>query len=275
MERVRLRKRVDGAQPLEQRVAGALSENAAITSATLATLFGEVESAITEAEQSAEAAHTRALDPTVEDAEAARQHRDDCGFRLERLKAALPPLQQRYSEVRLGERKAEWRQDLAEVKIKRDATAAKLQAIYELTEQLIPVLQEAKQVDQEVARINRTAPNGEHDRLLTVECAARHVNGVPAEFSLMNIKLPAFHAVGQWLWPPPSPSIDVRQIVPVKLMTHPGDHWFEASKQRGEERQQEAKRVADYYRRQTREREDRDNAEARARAAQARRQAST
>jgi hypothetical protein len=273
MERVRFREMNGQQQPLEQRIALALSDKETITASALAHLFNEVEATIAEVETAVTEAKERALDPLIEDPQAARQQRDECEFRLERLKASLPPLQQRYSEQRLMERKAAWRKDLAQVKGKRDATADKLQAIYELTEQLIPVLQEANEVDQEVARINRTAPNGEHDRLLTVECAARHVNGVPAEFSLMNIKLPAFHKVGQLLWPPPTPPIDVRQIVPAKLMTHPGDHWAEAMKVRDEERQQEAKRVADYYRNQTREREDRDNAEARAK--QARRQASS
>ena len=76
------------------------------------------------------------------------------------------------------------------------------------------MLQEAKQVDAEVARINSTAPNGESDRLLTVECAARQVNGVADNFSLMNIKLPAFDAPGQWLWPPPVSPILPEQVLP-------------------------------------------------------------
>jgi len=93
---------------------------------------------------------------------------------LERLKAALPPLQQRYNELCKAERRTEWREQYAEVKAKRDATAEMMKAIYtKLSEQLIAVLQEAQQVDQEVARVNRTAPNGEQDRVLTVECAAR------------------------------------------------------------------------------------------------------
>src|SRR5262245_56566129 len=119
MQRQRLRKRMNGSEPLEPRVAAALNEKATITSAALASLFGEVESAITEAEQSAEAANTRALDPTIDDPAAARVARDDAIYRLERLKAALPPLQQRYSEVRLVERKAMWRADYADVKAKR------------------------------------------------------------------------------------------------------------------------------------------------------------
>ena len=139
------------------------------------------------------------LDPTVDDPFAARLARDDCVFRLERLRAALPPLQQRYTELRAAERRAKWRADYAAVKAKRDATAEKLQAIYELTEQLIEVLQEAKEVDQEVARINSTAPNGEHDRLLATECSARNVTatGPNSVLSLMTeMKLPHWNAPG-------------------------------------------------------------------------------
>jgi len=54
-------------------------------------------------------------------------------------------------------------------------------------------------------------------------------------------------------------------------MPHPGANWAAHQKDAKAQADAEAKRVADYYRRQTREREEMDNAEARA--AQARRQA--
>jgi len=260
--------------PLEQRIAAALSDKSTITSAALAALFGEVETAIAEVETDAADAKARALDPTIDDPAAARQHRDDCRFRLERFKAALPPLQQRYNEVRLAERKAKWRADYADVKAKRDATAENLQAIYELTEQLIEVLQEAKQVDQEVERINRTAPNGEHDRLLSVECAARGVNGVGPNgvLSLLTeLRLPKFSAPGL-RWPPPAPMILPEQIIPAAMLRHPGDNWAAHQQKAKVQVAAEAKRVADYYRNQQREREERENAEARA-AQERRRQA--
>ena len=57
------------------------------------------------------------------------------------------------------------------------------------------------------------------------------------------------------------------------MLTHPGDNWAAHQKEAKAQADAEAKRVANYYRNQTREREERDNAEARA--AQARRQAST
>ena len=270
MQRQRLRQRMNSSQPLEQRIAAAL-DNDSITSKTIADLYAEVEHAIAYTETSLADANHRALDPTIEDAQAARQQRDDCGFRLERLKAALPPLQQRYSKVRLAERKAAWRADYAKVKAKRDATAEKLQAIYELTEQLIELLQEAKQVDEQVAKINSTAPNGEHDRLVDCECKARCVNAVGPNtvLSLMTeLKLPRWSAPG-WAWPPPTPPILPEMVVPAKLMTHPGDNWAAHQKEAKAQAEAESKRVANYYRNQIREREERDNAEARA--AQARR----
>jgi hypothetical protein len=256
------------------RIAAALSDKSTITSAALAALFGEVETAIAEVETDAADAKARALDPTIDDPAAARQHRDDCRFRLERFKAALPPLQQRCNEVRLAERKAKWRADYADVKTKRDDAATSLKDIYaEFTTKLINVLIAARQVDEEAARVNRTAPDGEHDRLLTVECAARQVNAVADDFSLMNIKLPTFNQPNAWSWPPPKPPTDFRMLVPPALLHHPGDNWAAHQKEAKMYADAEAKRVADYYRNQTREREERDNAEARA--AQARRQAST
>jgi hypothetical protein len=258
-------------QSLEARISAALSD-AGITSAALAALYNEVATAITAAASAADQAKTRALDPTIADPAAARARRDDAVYRLERLRAALPPLQQRYNEVRLAERRAQWRADYAQIKAKRDATAEKLQAIYELTEQLIEVLEEAKQVDEDVARINSTAPNGEHDRLLTVECAARGVNGVGPNglpSLLTDLKLPRWSAPG-WAWPPPPPAIDVMQVVPAALLTHPGGDWHSALQQRDAARQQEAARVANYHRQREREQEDMENA--RARAEQVRRQ---
>jgi hypothetical protein len=275
MERQRLRERMNDPQLLDQRIAEALSANA-ITSAMLAALFGEVETAIAAAETAAAQAKTRALDPGIQDNEAARQQRDDCSFRLERLRAALAPLQQRYSAVRLAERRAQWRADYAQVKAKRDATATNLKDIYtEFTTKLIDALIAAKEVDPEVARINSTAPNGEHDRLLTVECWARGVTGVADNFSLMQLKLPSFEQPNAWAWPPPVPAIDVRQVVPAAMLTHPGANWPEALKQRDAARQQEAKRVANYYRQREREKEDIENARARAEQARRRQAAST
>ena len=274
MQRLRLRQRMNGngSQTLEQRIGAAL-DNDSITSKAIADLYAECEHAIAYTETSVTDANHRALDPTVEDAEAARQQRDDCGFRLERLKAALAPLQAHYSKVRLAERKAAWRTDYADVKRKRDATADKMKAIYtELSEKLIAVLEEAKQVDEEVARINSTAPNGEHDRLIDCECKARCVNAVGPNtvLSLMtDLKLPRFTAPG-WAWPPPTPPILPEMVVPAKLMTHPGDNWAAHQQQAKAHAESEAKRVANYYRNQTREREERDNAAARS--AQARRQ---
>jgi hypothetical protein len=276
-ERRRLHLRGNGDEPqsLEQRIVRALSPDNNIASSAIAALFNEVELAITAAETAAEDSKKNALDPTIQDIAAARVQRDDAIYRLERLKAALPPLQQRYTELRKAERRAQWRADYAEVKAKRDATAEKLQSIYELTEQLVEVLEEAKAIDQEVARINSTAPSGEHDRLLTVECWARGVNrvGPNGALSLLTeLKLPRWSAAGL-AWPPPPPVLTAEMVAPI--IPHPGDRWWERQSERKAQADAEAKRMANYYRNQTREREERDAQAARAERAQRQRQAST
>jgi hypothetical protein len=259
---------------LEKQIAITLMA-ADVASGALSKLLDETEAGIARAEAAALEAKTRALDPTTDDPVAARRERDDTSYRLERLKAALPPLQQRYHEVRLAERKAKWRADYAVVKAKRDDAATSLKDTYaEFTTKLINVLIAAKRVDEEVARVNRTAPDGEHDRLLTVECAARQVNAVADDFSLMNIKLPTFNQPNTWSWPPPKPPIDFRLLVPPALLHHPGDNWAAHKKEAKIYADAEAKRVADYYRRQEREKEDMANAAARAEQ-ERRRQAST
>ena len=117
--------------------------------------------------------------------------------------------------------------------------------------------------------------NGDGRNLPSVECAARQVNGVGPNgvLSLMTeLRMPRFSAPG-WAWPPPPPPIDVLQVIPAAMLRHPGDNWA-AHQQEGKARADaEAKRVANYYRNQQREREERDNAAARAE--QARRQAAS
>jgi hypothetical protein len=157
---------------------------------------------------------------------------------------------------------------------KRDATAEQLKAIYtEFTTKLIAALIEAKAVDQEVAKINSTAPNGEHDRLLSVECWARSLNAVADNFSLINIKLPTFDQPNAWAWPPQVLPILPEQVIPAAMLRHPGANWAEHQKQAKAQADAEAKRVANYYRQREREKEDMENA--RARAEQARRQAAS
>ena len=254
------------AQPLEQRIAAALGDSAGIKSAAISALYSEVAAAITSATSAADQARMQALDPRIDDPAAARARRDDSAFQLERLQASLAPLQARYTELRKAERRSEWRQQYADVKGKRDAAAEQLQAIYELTEQLIEVLEQAQQIDQEVEIANRTAPAGEHDRLLSVECAARGVNGVGPNgaLSLMtDLKLPHWNAPG-WAWPPPTPPIDVLQVVPAALLTHPGDAWHAHQQQAKAEAEREAKRVKEFYKRQQEQREAMDAAEAKA-----------
>jgi hypothetical protein len=153
--------------PLEQRVAEALNDNAAgITSAAIAALYNEVAAAITAATAAVATAKINALDPTVVDPAAARARRDDCAFQLERLKAALAPLQARYAQLRQAERRAQWRVDYARIEAERDAAATSLKNIYgEFTTKLIDALLAAKAIDEDIARINSTAPNGEPDRV--------------------------------------------------------------------------------------------------------------
>ena len=57
------------------------------------------------------------------------------------------------------------------------------------------------------------------------------------------------------------------------MLTHPGDNWAAHQKEAKAQADAEAKRVANYYRRQEREKEDMENA--RVRAEQARRQAAS
>src|SRR5450631_672279 len=106
---------------LEQKIASALADDS-ITSTALAELITEVETAIIAADKAAEAEREKALDPLASpDADKAHEAMQKVEFSRDRLRTALPRLQQRFSEVRSEEEYARWVVGYEEVKTKRDA----------------------------------------------------------------------------------------------------------------------------------------------------------
>jgi hypothetical protein len=202
------------------------------------------------------------------DSIAARHAITAAELRRDWLQAALPKLAAHHRKAGAREQYAAWLPRHQQAKASRDLLAARLRAVCEpFLEQMVPLLHEIAAVDAELDRVNASKPvDGGVKSLRSVELEARNIDGfgVNCVSLLRDWKLPAFNAPGRLLWPPPTPPIDVLQIVPAALLRHPGANWHEELKQRDDARQQEAKRMADYYRNQTLEREQRDNAEARA-----------
>jgi hypothetical protein len=265
---------------LEQRIADALKAPD-VTSAALAGLITETQTAIAAAETVVTKAKQDALDTSrPPDPIAARDAIASAEFRRNWLKSALPKLQRRQQQLEAQGEYDDWRESFEAVKQKHAVAAGRLQSTYALVPELVEALQEAKAVDAEVHRVMQAKPyllpqsNGDGKSLPAVECAARGLRGVATGYSLMtDLKLPVFDQPNGLCWPPPPPPILPEMVVPPGMLLHPGADWHQELKQRDVRRQQEAKRTADYHRQREREKEDMENAPAPAE--QARRQAAS
>jgi hypothetical protein len=192
---------------LDERIAAVLSADSAATSSELEQLYDEIESALPSAEAQATAARARSLNPTTVDAAGARAAAQDLAFRVERLKAALPPLARALAPVREREAYDTWLPEYEAVEVERDALAQEFCVTYpECVNRLIDLFQRAAAVDAKVEQINGAATNlvNEHRRLLGVELTARKLNGFTGNNPSLaeKVQLPAFDDSARMLWPP-------------------------------------------------------------------------
>ena len=195
---------------LEERIATALSSDTA--SDVVAILIAEVETAIVAADKAAEQARERALDPRVIDA-VTRREAEDAAFNRDRLRAAMPRLQQRLQDVQAQEYAAGWQADYEQVKVKCDALAQEYAATYpKFVAQVVDLFSRAEAVDKEVSRINGSAPSGEHRRLRQVELVARGLDNFSRADPPITkaVQLPDWLNSEKMLWPRPQPSLAVQ-----------------------------------------------------------------
>ena len=196
---------------LEEKIAHAFTNGT--RASEVATLIGQVETAIGRANEAAVSARQRALDPTLngDELEQARTAMHDAGFRTERLTAASSRLRQRLDEVKALEANERKRARYDEVAQKRDTLATKLSAIYpEFVEKLAPLLVELAANDQEIAVVNRpeNKPAGAAT-LQFAELKARGLHHFQAGVSLVprlttDLILPRWRPDDgpMYLWPP-------------------------------------------------------------------------
>jgi hypothetical protein len=209
---------------LEGRIAAALRDDD-ITSQALGELLIEVEAGVSAADKAAAEARQRALDPTIAETSTARRETDDAGFRRDRLRSALPPLQGRYREVVAAEESGRWLPQHEAAKARRDALAARLPELYvPFLKQFVPLALEIEALNREIRRVNESAPRhgatGMH--LDSVETAARGAEGL-----LRDIKLPAWEPNAKPAWPLHGP-FDPTQITPGlggDLRLYSADWW--------------------------------------------------
>ena len=141
----------------------------------LAALITEVEAAAQEADETATKTREEALDPTtVIDAAKVGAAVATAELTRDRLRAALPRLQEQLKQAREREYAECWLNDYAAVKARRDAAAEQLRERYPtIVDELVALMADIAATDKEVDRINVAAPYGDYPRLRGVELTAR------------------------------------------------------------------------------------------------------
>ena len=176
-------------------------------------------------------------DPTIVDAQKARQSRSDAEFLRDRLQAALPVLQLRLLELQAQEYSVQWHDEYAQIEAECHALATEMREVYRgVQSKLVDVLTRKKACDAEVSRINGSAPAGVALRLREVELVARNLEGFTRDQpSITNeLQLPDWDQPVKLAWPPPQTALAVLAVQGMAAaVDHPGGNWW----QRRDERQ--------------------------------------
>ena len=179
---------------LEQRIAAALNDGSADE---LGNLISETGLAITTADQAAQEARDKALDPALSpDPQAARAAMEDAQFVADRLRTLLPRLQESHKQCLAQETLARWRARAAELETDCGALAQVFASVYpRIIAELVPMLAQMQALENEIKTFNNTAPSGV-PHLEGPELAARGLASPlmqPHIRVLDNIKLPHFN----------------------------------------------------------------------------------
>lgn len=206
-----------GGSELDERIATALSSD--VPSAEVAALIVELVAAVSKSDEAAAAERITGGAPgALPEPESARTAmRPDDAF-YDQLRSALPKLQARLAELQAAEYARSWENDYKRVRAQIDGAARKWAEYPELVAQLIDIL-DTTAIDQEVSRVNSSAPKGERRRLRGVELTARNLE----EFSRYHpsvakgVQLPELQHSYKMAWPPPPPSLAAAYAA---LITH-------------------------------------------------------
>jgi hypothetical protein len=255
----------DDPRSLEHRIASVLSSNTA-SAADLVALIKETETVIADAE----AEH--AVDPRT-----TRPAITDTMFVANRLGPLLQKLQARYQEVHeqdesekwLAEREANWLAEYDALKVLRDSLVEELRDVYpEPTRRMADLFVRIAANNKALDELNRTRPEGVHRHLLSVELAARGLDGFSVNTPSLLTSVCLFDwDTGRQIFPPPRQSMGTAfaaAMMPASDRLFSGDWWKEKEDGAAIQRAQQQS-MADYYERMTVEQEQRENAEARER----------
>jgi chromosome segregation ATPase len=195
---------------LDERIIGAFRSG--VTSADVAALISEAETAAAALAQAAEKARTRALDPTLSSTEitAARRAMEDAAFRRDRMQEAVPRLNDRLKQLRREEEQARRWKEYTTALAERDALATELDEVYPaMAERLAGLMARVASNDAAIDRVNRSLPDGAK-WMASAEFVARSLSGwndgtAPIPRITAQMRLPAFRydRHDPYAWPRP------------------------------------------------------------------------
>ncbi len=191
---------------LNRRIATALSSD--VPSAEVAVLIVELVATVSKSEEAVVAERTTVDPAALLGPESIRtaMRADDAAYDL--LCSALPKLMARLAELQAAEYAKAWEKDYKRVKVQVEDAAQKWTEYPKLVARLIDIFDTAA-IDQEISRVNGSAPNGEQRRLCGVELTARNLE----EFNryhpsvAKHVQLPELEHSYKMAWPPPPPSL--------------------------------------------------------------------
>ena len=224
---------------VDVRIASALALNGEGKASAISDLIVEIEDTLLpQTIKAFEAERVRLLNPTNPTPDKSKAMLTTLELELERLRAAVPALQQRYRQLTAQEHSVEWNADYALVEKERDQLAAELIALYPtMVKKFVDLFKCIAACDKNVDTINSTAPTGDSRRLKTVELHARGLDYFSATQPSLakTVCLPHPGATSQLAWPPADHSFAVQaaDIVHSAMAARSaayGPDWHEARK---------------------------------------------
>jgi hypothetical protein len=256
---------------LQRRLGIVLSRDDHVSRDEIRALVQEVDDEAARLDVAAKEFKAASLDLECTDPVAADKRQKECMIERQRYEAIKPRLEEKLAAAVRRENHDRWLSDKNRVIAKRDACVKKYRDIPEIVAELIDLFLEAKTVDTEIDRVNAGGPSNA-PRLAGVELTARRLSA----FTRENPSLAEVTTLFDWresskqIWPPPQKSFG---LIMAESMTPPSpdprysDRWFESQGDRRAEQEAAAARTADYYERQNRLREEREQQEDQARLA--------
>jgi hypothetical protein len=213
---------------LEQRIVSILA-HANAGSEAIMELVAEVEDAVTLADKNIEAERAKAID-LVQSPDPKTAHERVVGAELvrDRLRAVTPKLREKLSAAMRSEAHERWLSDFSRVRQQLDEAVTLFRDYRQHAEAIAEMFAFAEHVDEEVSRINGTAPDGEHRRLRSVELEARNMQSFTRDNpSLVStVELRDWENSGRKLWPVQSSgSLAASFAGSMAVPPHPGSHW--------------------------------------------------